>query len=82
VAGVSRCEVRALGGHKAQDAFDEAAPATHAAAAALLDLGPQTIAGLRAMVKALVDLNVFEGQEEGEALASLLLEAPVLSGEA
>jgi hypothetical protein len=75
-------EYERLGVNEAQDAFDEAVSATHAAAAGLLDFRPQTIAGLRAMVRALVDLNVFECQEEGEALASLLLEAPALAGEA
>jgi hypothetical protein len=71
-------EYERVGANEAQDAFDEAVSATHDAATALLDFRPQTIAGLRAMVKALVDLDVFEGQEEGGALALLLLEAPAL----
>jgi hypothetical protein len=75
-------EYERLGVNEAEDAFSEAISATDAAARALLDLRPQTIAGLRAMLRALVDLNVFECQEEGEALASLLLEAPALAGEA
>jgi len=69
-------------GQDAKKAADQAFNATYDAAEAMLRLRPQTIAGLRAIVQTLVDFGLFEVQDEGEALAQLLLEAPALGGEA
>ena len=72
-----------LGYRAAEEAAGDAVAATYAAAWELLDLRPRTLAGLRALVAVLLDVNFFEVDDDGgEALARLVIESPALGREA
>lgn len=65
-----------------EEAWDDAVTATDNAAKALFDLRPNTVAGLRAIMVALKDVNFYENSEDGEDLQRFLLDAPALAVQA
>lgn len=72
-------EIERLGIDEAQATLDEAASATSEAAHALLDLKPQTVAGLRAILITLEGVRFFDIQQDSEEIVRFLLDAPALA---